>query len=345
MKRKDIVSVLFVIFFLTPVYAENTYYIDSRNGNDSNNGLSPSSAWKTISKINSSWAKIQPGDNILLKRGEIFVDATLYVEKGGTPSNPMIIGAYGSGPKPIIDGGPNRIPGGIHCTTPNLTNIQIQDLVIKNMNGGQSLSFRADNLSHISVSRLEIDGNADRNGILLYDIDTYIIEDCIVSKCGNSGIAIIGSSTYPITNGIIRNNIVHDALGILGDSKGGDGITLHKADNYGYDIGPNHQLLNNIVYNCREEGFDITSGDNIILRKNETFNNINGSINVGHGVSNVWIDKHYSHDEKNVGIIITLSSKVKLTSSIIYNSWNHHLTIKNCTDFECYNLKSADFYN
>src|SRR4030042_4833740 len=334
---KFIILIFFLLSIIVPILAENSYYIDSRNGNDLNSGLLPSSAWKTIGKINSSWAKIQPGDDILFKRGEVFADATLYIEKGGTPSNPMIIGAYESGTKPIIDGGPNRIPGGIHCTTPNLTTIQIQDLMIKNMDGGQSVFFIADNTSHISISRLEIDGNTTRNGILLYKIDTYIIEDCIVSHCGNSGIAIIGSSTYPITNGIIRNNIVRDITGILGDSKGGDGITIHKADNTGYDLGPTHQVLDNILYNCGEEGLEITSGRNILARKNETFNNIHGGIAVGHGVNNLWIDKHYSYDEKDYGIIIVTSSQVKITSSIIYNSWYHQMVITDCTDFECYN--------
>ena len=330
----------FFILYLAivfPLFSERIYYIDSRNGNDLNNGLLPASAWKTIGKINNSWAKIQPGDDILLKRGEIFTDATMYIEKGGTSSNPMIIGAYGTGRKPIIDGRPNRIPGGIHCTTPNLNNIQVQDLIIKDINGGQSLAFGADNLSHISISRVEIDGNADRNGILLSKIDTYIIEDCAVSNCGNSGIAIIGSSTYPITNGMIRNNVVHNATGILGDSKGGDGITLHREDSQGYDVGPNHQLSNNLLYNCREEGLDVTSGSHIILRKNETSNNTNGGIAIGWGVSDVWIDKHYSHNDKNVAIIIESSSRVRLTSSVIYNAWYHQVQVKDCTDFECYN--------
>ena len=31
-----------------------TYYVDATNGNNSNNGLSMSSAWKTIAKVNAS---------------------------------------------------------------------------------------------------------------------------------------------------------------------------------------------------------------------------------------------------------------------------------------------------
>jgi hypothetical protein len=45
-----------------------TYYVDATNGNNTNNGLSMSSAWKTIAKVNAS--RFYPGNQILIKRGE-----------------------------------------------------------------------------------------------------------------------------------------------------------------------------------------------------------------------------------------------------------------------------------
>jgi hypothetical protein len=42
-----------------------TYYVDATNGNNSNNGLSMSSVWKTIAKVNSS--NFNPGSEILFK--------------------------------------------------------------------------------------------------------------------------------------------------------------------------------------------------------------------------------------------------------------------------------------
>jgi hypothetical protein len=44
-----------------------TYYVDATNRNDTNNGLSESTAWKTIAKINAS--VFNPGDQILFKGG------------------------------------------------------------------------------------------------------------------------------------------------------------------------------------------------------------------------------------------------------------------------------------
>jgi len=42
--------------------------VDATNGNDRNNGTSPSTPWKTIAKVNAS--RFYPGNQILIKRGE-----------------------------------------------------------------------------------------------------------------------------------------------------------------------------------------------------------------------------------------------------------------------------------
>ena len=96
---------LFVLLSLTnvslPAYA-TTYYVDATNGNDFNNGLSPETAWKTISKVNSM--DFKPGDTILFKRGESWREQ-LIVPSSGEEGRPITFGAYGEGEKPIIHGG------------------------------------------------------------------------------------------------------------------------------------------------------------------------------------------------------------------------------------------------
>ena len=53
---------------MSQTLAGTVYYIDATNGNDSNNGTSPTTAWNTISKVNSSI--FIPGDSIKFKCGE-----------------------------------------------------------------------------------------------------------------------------------------------------------------------------------------------------------------------------------------------------------------------------------
>lgn len=85
----------------TPTSTGNTYYISQSTGNDSNNGTSSSTPWKTIAKVNAQ--TFLPGDFILFKRGDTFY-GSITVNDSGTSGSPITYGAYGSGGKPIITG-------------------------------------------------------------------------------------------------------------------------------------------------------------------------------------------------------------------------------------------------
>src|SRR5258708_20450857 len=78
-----------------------TYYVDPSKGSDNNNGLSETSPWKTLAKINSS--QFAPGDVILLRRGAIWREQ-LNFPSSGSPAAPIVIDAYGSGELPTISG-------------------------------------------------------------------------------------------------------------------------------------------------------------------------------------------------------------------------------------------------
>lgn len=84
-----------------------TYYVDNRNGDDANDGLSPKSAWKTLDKVNS--ITFQPGEYVLFKRGGIW-HRILEVSSSGSSGNPVTFGAYGEGNKPVLTGR-GSVPG------------------------------------------------------------------------------------------------------------------------------------------------------------------------------------------------------------------------------------------
>ncbi len=82
------------------------YYFSSTSGDDartSTQAHSSSTPWKSLSKLNSFFVNLQPGDSVLLKRGDTFY-GTITIGKSGTTSLPIVIGAYGSGSKPLITG-------------------------------------------------------------------------------------------------------------------------------------------------------------------------------------------------------------------------------------------------
>ncbi len=113
-----------------------TYYISSSTGNDSNDGLSPGTAWKTFDNVNANvsitylvqavdkngnpatydngtavytWVEsisngsttLQPGDTISLQRGDTW-HQTLRLPVKGNRTCPISITAHGTGPNPVI---------------------------------------------------------------------------------------------------------------------------------------------------------------------------------------------------------------------------------------------------
>ena len=92
----------FIIFFLIAFkLSATTYYIDATSGNDSNAGISTTSAWQTINKVNNF--NFTAGDSILFKKGEIW-NEVLNFPSSGNSFAPIVVGSYGEGPLPIITG-------------------------------------------------------------------------------------------------------------------------------------------------------------------------------------------------------------------------------------------------
>ena len=91
-----------VVLMLGTISAQAaTYYVSQSTGNDSANGQSAKTPWKTLAKA--STVKLAAGDSILLKCGDTW-NEDLRPQGSGTAAKPILIGSYGEGgKKPIID--------------------------------------------------------------------------------------------------------------------------------------------------------------------------------------------------------------------------------------------------
>ncbi|MFY9560500.1 MAG: hypothetical protein WAQ52_09730 [Terriglobales bacterium] len=78
-----------------------TFYVDSTSGSDTNDGLSPATAWKTVAKVNGS--TFAAGDQILFKRGQVW-NESLVPPSSGASGNPIVFDAYGTGEAPTLTG-------------------------------------------------------------------------------------------------------------------------------------------------------------------------------------------------------------------------------------------------
>ncbi len=126
----------------------NTYHIRA-GGSDAASGLSDAEAWGSFAPLCS--VRLQPGDSVRLRRGDVFREQ-LTVRGGGAPGAPVTIGAYGEGARPII-----RRSG------------DIADRCV-----------RLENACHLVLEDMEVcDGGA---GIVLFYDESYGNEDVTIRR-------------------------------------------------------------------------------------------------------------------------------------------------------------------
>jgi len=93
------------IFFLSPKEAKavtTTYYVDCNAADDTGDGLTTGTAWKTIAKVNATLTGDQSDTSVLFKRGCTWREQ-LTVPGSGTSGHPFTFGVYGTGAKPIFN--------------------------------------------------------------------------------------------------------------------------------------------------------------------------------------------------------------------------------------------------
>ena len=69
-----------------------TYYIDSKSGNDANEGISEDFPWKSLQKVED--VRLYPGDTVRFKRGSAFT-GPLYITNSGNSQNYITLTDYG----------------------------------------------------------------------------------------------------------------------------------------------------------------------------------------------------------------------------------------------------------
>ena len=103
------VRTLFAILAIMLCISANAtnYYFSDSDGDDSRSSTQaqdPSTPWKSLSKLNSFFPYLQPGDQVLFKRGDIFY-GSIVTAKSGSSSSPIVFTDYGSSnTRPTISG-------------------------------------------------------------------------------------------------------------------------------------------------------------------------------------------------------------------------------------------------
>jgi hypothetical protein len=190
-------AVRLVANFTKVAHTPTTFYVDPATGSDANAGTSAAQPWASLAKLDRSF---HPGDEILLRRGSVFdgTAAALRFRGSGTAEHPIVVGAYGEGDLPRLNGG-GEVENVVSLD--NQEHITISHLEITNLAPGFGTTFdlnantnRERNLRAVNVSARDfgvvhgiritdlfihdINGNlaAKWNGGIFFDIGAQVAE-------------------------------------------------------------------------------------------------------------------------------------------------------------------------
>lgn len=325
---------------------EASYYLDATGGDDANDGISPETAWKTLEKLNG--ANFQSGNKVFLKRGEKW-EGQLSPKGSGTDTTPIVLGAYGEGARPIIDG-KGEVVAAVYLT--NQSNWEIQDLELTNYAEDRGTTYRCgilvENNNTATVSNIKIKDNYVRevSGSFRYQGNFH------PQQYGGIAVNVIGETpTDKLTNILIEGNVVEKAgrTGIVvwdhlftGDADASTGVVIrgNKVKDIDSDgiltYGCNGALIEyNVADGCgsyREEGeFNgsagiwSTRGKNCIIQYNEAFNtrklegNGDGTgFDLDMDAINCIVQYNYSHDNEG-GFMLLVDGSNSSGSIVRYN--------------------------
>ncbi|GAB5496863.1 MAG: hypothetical protein Phyf2KO_19430 [Phycisphaerales bacterium] len=173
---------------LTPAPESRVIYVSSSLGHDSNDGLSEAAPVRTIDRGLSKLRSGQP-DWLLFKRGDTFNGSFGNFKFAGmSEDKPLVIGAYGSGPRPKFYTG----------AAPAF-----------NLAG----SFKRE---HVAITSLHMEpGSGHPAGgirIVTGAVEDVLIEDCFLNQY-YVNIIVQGTGDDKVENVRIRRNIILDARG------------------------------------------------------------------------------------------------------------------------------------
>lgn len=294
-----------------------TYYV-ANGGSDSNNGLTPATAWQTITHVNAQ--TLAAGTTVLFNGGQTFTGG-IALTTTNAPSGGVTIGSYGTGQATISS-----------TTSACLTDTDVPGIIIENIactgsgdttnttNGIYIINDSASaSMAGSSVSGVTVSGYGG-NGILFYGSGGFgftnpsVVNSTVYDVGGNAsntgsgtGIAITTNSTTNITansNCKVTGNTVYDVIGTSG-TYSGSGIFVNGCT--GLEVGSN-LVHDSGSLNATSAGpvgiiLALDSGPNCVVEKNEVYNQSTASAD-GEGFDFDWsvsgCTERYNYSHGNV---------------------------------------------
>lgn len=247
----------------------------STSGNDANDGRTEQTAKRTLA---AGYAALRNGfpDWLLLKRGDSWVGQTLVWDKSGrSAAEPMIMGAYGDGPRPRIRHNQGTTAIGHYVANPVVQHVWFTSLDIEPSSYDGSSNtlgmLMLGPVRDILVEDVRFRGNSDNMVIQGFGgrHDNFRLRRCQIIDAHNNGFAHSQGGYFSNVDNLLIEECVIDMNGWL------EGVSYANATMFNhnlyiqYDCGPSI-VRRCILANSSASGTMMRSGgtceDNLILR-------------------------------------------------------------------------------
>lgn len=236
------------------IYYVSTAGLDAYVGTDS---LHP------LRTIDQAQRLAQPGDYILLRRGDTFRNTTVRITKSGNAGRYLTFAAYGRGPRPIVTHAEEDL-----VTIADQHYVQVDNWHLKVRGDGEKGVHLIGDCQHAIVSNCHVEGF----GKPLYGINfgkndgatKKVVNPRILNNQVSGFLVNIISTGYPydgtheVEGGLIENN----RSGKTRSVKNGDGIDVQRGRFHGLIVRKNE------VYGYFDDGIDLYGADSVIIEHN-----------------------------------------------------------------------------
>ncbi|MFL6353620.1 MAG: hypothetical protein ACJ74Z_17470 [Bryobacteraceae bacterium] len=254
MFRKTVILSGFTLAFLMTQGQATTYYLDSTSGNNFLAGAQTAAPWRDLRYASSML--YHPGDQILLKAGSVWQGQTLNIATTEESDEPIVVGSYGEGNQPVLDG-LNGVESPVNLSS--ASNVVISGLTIQSSKvlisivGGHNNTVRNCTLVNAGTFATSVSNSPaftfSNNSYA--STGTHALQGQVLHAVGTgSGIKVIGNKltfnsaskgaiglyVVDISNAEVANNVIHgggEPIGIKAVHRSVSGTNVH--DNAIYD--------------------------------------------------------------------------------------------------------------
>ncbi len=338
MKR---ILTLIVVLLSAAAIAQTNYYVDGTSGNNSNNGLTLATAWKTIQKAcNSAVA----GSVVNIKGGTYHENVVLH--SSGTAENPIVYTNY-QNDVVVLDG--SGTTGTVLIDIAGKSYVTFQNMTLQNLTSayakGVSVSSGSAATIGITLRNLtirnigwtmnaaEIPGESDNSWAIYVrgqsgGISNLMIDDCGVhdNVLGYSEAITIGGNVDGFT---IKNTTVYDNTN----------IGIHCSGNSDSTEGPRNGLISgNTCYGnlspiALSAGIYIDGSHDITVERNSTYGNGIG-IEVGCELDGsaqyIKVKNNLIYSNRNTGLAVGGYTN-DTTGQVLYSTFRNNTFFQNNT--------------